>query len=538
MTRLCPFVLGALTLAIFLPAARAEVKPNALFADNAVLQQGIDVPIWGTAGEGETVTVEFAGQRISTVARHGAWSVRLKPLAASDQPAALTIRGDNTVTIRNVLVGEVWVCSGQSNMERQLGPRPPQPDIDHWREEAAAANFPTLREFQVSNLQAGAPVPEAQGQWTVCTPQTAPNFCAVGFFFARALQAARHVPVGLLWTTWGGTQAEAWTSREALLALPEYRPYVANYDKAVAEYPAKLAQFNQAEPALLQKWQEDTALITQQNQPLPPKPDTADAAALAQWQADTDRIKKENKPLPRKPGPPGDPAKSNNSPAVLYNGMIAPLEPYAIRGVCWYQGENNSGRGQAYRALFPALIADWRQHWGEGDFPFLFVQVAPYRDLQPDIREAQLLTLKAAPRTAMVVTTDIGDANNIHPPHKAPVGERLALAARALAYGEPIEYSGPIFDAAKFAGGQAVLTFTHAEHGLEAKGGPLQGFTIAGADKKFVPAAAVIAGQTVTVSNPAVPNPVAVRYGFVNVPEVNLFNQEGLPASPFRTDVD
>ena len=204
----------------------------------------------------------------------------------------------------------------------------------------------------------------------------------------------------------------------------------------------------------------------------------------------------------------------------------------------YYQGESNSGRGKAYRDLFPAMIADWRKHWGEGDLPFLYVQIAPHRDMQPDIREAQLLTLKAAPRTAMVITTDVGDANDIHPPKKAPVGERLALAARALAYGESLEYSGPVFDAVRFEGSRAVLAFTHAGRGLVAKDGPLTGFMVAGHDKKFVPADATITGNTVTVSSKEVPVPAAVRYGFVNVPDVNLYNQEGLPASPFRTDVD
>ena len=525
--------------AVPVPVALATVKPNPLFSDNAVLQQGMEVPVWGTARDGESVTVDFGGQRSSTFARNGVWSVRLRALTASDQPASMTIQGDNTVTIRNLLVGEVWVCSGQSNMERQLGPRPPQPEIDNWRQEAATANLPTFREFLAPNLQSGVPVPEANGKWTVCTPETAPNFCGVGFFFGRALQAARRVPVGVLWTTWGGTQAEAWTSRAALAALPHYHDYVANFDKAMAEYTVRLKEFQRDEPALLQKWQMETSLISRQNKPLPPRPaGNADAFTLARWQAETDRITKENKPLPNKPGPPSDPAKNNGSPSVLYNGMIAPLEPFAIRGVCWYQGESNNGNAKEYRTLFPAMIAGWRKNWGEGDFPFLFVQIAPYQDMSPYIREAQLFALKAAPRTAMVVTADVGDATNIHPAHKRPVGERLALAARALAYGEKIEYSGPLLDTARFENNRAVLTFTHAVHGLVAKDGPLKGFTIAGADKNFVPAEAVIEGQTIVVSAPGVTSPSAVRYGFVNVPDVNLFNQEGLPASPFRTDVD
>jgi sialate O-acetylesterase len=223
---------------------------------------------------------------------------------------------------------------------------------------------------------------------------------------------------------------------------------------------------------------------------------------------------------------------------VLYNGMIAPLLPYAMRGVIWYQGEANVGRERQYQTLFPAMIADWRQAWGEGDFPFLFVQIAPYRDLTPEIREAQLLSWQRTKNTAMAVTIDCGDANDIHPPHKQPMGARLALAARALAYGEKIEYSGPVFDSMKIVGANAVLHFTRPGGGLVAKDGELKGFTVAGADKVYHPAQAKIVGGTVVVNSPAVPQPVAVRYGWANVPEGNLFNRAGLPASPFRTDVE
>ena len=227
-----------------------------------------------------------------------------------------------------------------------------------------------------------------------------------------------------------------------------------------------------------------------------------------------------------------------NNPTVLFNGMIAPLVPYAIKGVIWYQGEGNAGQSQEYRTLFPRLIADWREKWGQGDFPFLFVQVAPFQNLPPGIREAQLLSWQKTPNTAMVVTTDVGDATDIHPRQKEPVGARLALAARALAYGEKIEYSGPVFDALNIDGGRAVLRFKHLGSGLLAKDGELKGFTIAGADKTFVAAKADIQGDTVVVSSAEVRTPVAVRYGWANVPDVNLFNKEGLPASPFRTDAD
>jgi sialate O-acetylesterase len=242
--------------------------------------------------------------------------------------------------------------------------------------------------------------------------------------------------------------------------------------------------------------------------------------------------------LKNAPWPPTSVAQNANAPTVLYNGMIAPLLPYAIRGVIWYQGESNVGRERQYRTLFPAMIAGWRSAWGEGDFPFLFVQIAPYRDMTPEIREAQLLTWQHTRDTAMAVTVDCGDAEDIHPAHKQPVGARLALAARAVAYGEKLEYSGPIYDSVKFKGPKAVLSFTHVDGGLVAKDGALKGFTIAGADKVFHPATAEIHGKTVVVTAESVPHPTAVRYGWANVPEVNLFNRVGLPASPFRTDTD
>jgi sialate O-acetylesterase len=225
-----------------------------------------------------------------------------------------------------------------------------------------------------------------------------------------------------------------------------------------------------------------------------------------------------------------------STPTVLFNGMIAPLLPYAIRGVIWYQGESNVRREQQYRTLFPSLIADWRQAWGQGEFPFLFVQIAPHREMTPEIRDAQLFAWQHTPNTAMAVTMDCGDANDIHPAHKQPVGARLALAARALAYGEAIEYSGPVFDGMTIQGRKASLRFTHLGAGLKAKGGPLKGFTMAGPDKVFHPAKAEIRAQTVVVTSKDVPQPVAVRYGWASVPEGNLFNKAGLPASPFRTD--
>lgn len=449
------------------PSAAPLTRLNSLFRPHAVLQRGVALPVWGTASSGQAVTVEFAGQKVSTVAKDGKWQVKLKPLSASVTPQTLTVTGGNTLTVPDLLVGDVWVASGQSNMERQLGPRPRQKDLVGWKEAAAAADFPLIREYAVPKKFTAAPVDDARGRWTACTPVTAPDFTAVGFYFARALQPAVKVPVGIIHSSWGGTVAEAWTSAGSLKTMPAFREAV-----------EKLS----------------------------------DAEAIQD--------------------------KKQNTPTVLYNAMIAPLQQFPIKGAIWYQGESNNGRARQYRDLFPLMIADWRRGWGGAEFPFLFVQIAPHKDMTPELREAQFLTLKKSPRTAMAVLTDVGDAGDIHPARKEQVGVRLALAARALAYGQKVEYSGPLFDSMKIKSGKAVVFFKHIGDGLTAEGGELKGFTIAGADKKFVPAKAEIQGKTVVVWSDEIPKPAAVRYGWANVPDVNLCNKEGLPASPFRSDVD
>jgi sialate O-acetylesterase len=501
--------LAFLLLAQSIPV-HAELKLAALFSDNMVLQQDMPVPVWGTGCAGEQVTVEFAGQKKSAKAGPtGRWQLKLDPLAASSEPRELKVTTDGPQSeirkLSGVLVGEVWICSGQSNMERQLGPREGQKPLDNWEQEAASANYPLIRHFAVARKGTDAPLADTAGKWDVCSPATAPNFTAVGYYFGRDLHKKLNVPIGLIHTSWGGTPAEAWTSHEVLeQSLPEI------FDaqrKAVDAYPALLEKYKQDEPKL-----------------------------LADWEKAAQAAKDAGKPLPRKPAPPHDPVTGSNRPANLYNGMIAPLIPYAIRGVIWYQGESNSGQGKQYQTLFPLMIADWRAQWKQGVFPFLFVQIAPYKKMTPEIREAQLLTWEKMPNTAMVVTADVGDAEDIHPTHKEPVGARLALAARALAYGEKIEYSGPVFKSMKVEGNRAILSFTHVDSGLVAKDGELKGFTIAGTNKNFFPAKAEILDDTVVVSSEQVSAPVAVRYGWANVPDVNLFNREGLPATPFRTD--
>lgn len=438
----------------------AEVKPNVLFTDGAVLQRGQAVPVWGTAKDGEKVTVEIAGQSATTTAQGGKWKLELKPLEAGG-PYEMKISGENTVTVNNLLVGEVWVASGQSNMEWTLNASF-QPEI-----EKPKANFPQIRMITAKKVPSRQPLEEIQGSWQVCSPETVGNFSAVAYYFARDLQAKLGVPVGIISTSWGGTPAQAWTSAEGFEGHPELNGY---------------------------------------------------AAAL-----------KASDALPEK--------GQQNFPAALYNGMIAPVVPYGMKGVIWYQGESNAGKSKEYQTLFPAMIADWRSKWKLGDFPFLYVQIAPFKGQPPEIREAQFLTLGKTKNTAMAVTTDYGDANDIHPKKKEPVGHRLSLAARALAYGEKIVHSGPLYDSMKAADGKAEISFQSVGGGLVAKDGDLKGFTIAGADGKFVPAKAVITGDKVVVSAEGVADPKAVRYGWENVPDVNLFNKEGLPASPFRTDV-
>ncbi len=527
-TRTTPTTFAALVLAaVSSGSLHAEVKPNPLFTDGAILQRGQAVPVWGTARDGEKVSVTLGDQKLTTTAANGAWRVELKPLTAGG-PFTLTITGDNTVTVNNVLVGEVWVCSGQSNMEWPLS------RAANAAEEGPKALYPKIRMFTVTKTISIQPLTEAKGSWIECSPATVGNFSAVGYFFARDLYQKLGIPVGMIHTSWGGTVAQAWTSKEGLSKAPELKGYadaaknaLDNYSAEVAAFQPKIDAFKAAKAVwdetvgkpyqeTLKAWDEETAKAKAASQPLPPKP----------------------VPSSQQPTAPKAPAGNQNSECTLFNGMVNPIIPYAMKGVIWYQGESNANQSRLYRSLFPAMIADWRTLWNQGNFPFLFVQIAPFNGQPPEIREAQMLTLAKSPNTAMTVTTDVGNATDIHPTQKEPVGQRLALAARALAYGEKIEYSGPLYQSMATKGEKIALTFTHTGSGLVAKDGELKGFTIAGADGKFVPAEAKINGSNIIVSGAGVTEPKAVRYGWANVPDVNLFNKEGIPASPFRTDVD
>jgi sialate O-acetylesterase len=498
-----------LTIQLAPALALAEVKLPALIGDNMVLQQGKKVAIWGTADPGESVSVTLGDHSATaTAGSDGGWKAELGPLKAGG-PYDVTIVGKNTITLHNVVVGEVWVCSGQSNMEMAVGNSPRAwGGVKNYEKEIAAGNYPLLREFTVKKAVAGKPQKEVQGHWMVASPQTVGEFTAVGYFFGRDLSKALKVPVGLVHSSWGGTPAESWTSAEALAANPDLKPLLDDWAQKVADYPKLFDAYKQQ---------------------------------LNDWQQAAEKAEAEGTVAPPAPPMPPDPRSSPWRAAGLYNGMIAPLLPYAIAGAIWYQGESNADRAYQYRKLFPTMIQDWRRAWGEGDFPFLFVQLANFiQNFAPktswaELREAQSMTL-SLPKTGMAVAADIGDPYDIHPKNKQEVGRRLALAAEAIAYAKRVVYSGPVYQSMTTEGGSIRLKFKEVNGGLVAKGGALRGFEIAGEDRKFVPAEARIDGNTVVVQSARVSKPVAVRYAWEDNPECSLYNKAGLPASPFRTD--
>ncbi len=501
MRRIVSPRITAIVASLFCIAASASgaVQLNGLFTDNMVLQQDKKIAVWGTADDGEKVTVSLGDQQASAEAKEGRWIVWLNPMKAGG-PIEMKVNGSNTITLKNVLVGEVWICSGQSNM---AWPVSASTDKDKY---IAESKNPQIRLYKVPNITSTKPLADVKGSWVECNPQTVPSFSAVGYFFGKDLNASLKVPVGLINTSWGGTPAESWTSREALEANPALKNMLPNWERYIRdEYPKAQKAYEEK----LKKWREQTG---------------------------------EKKPKGKKGAEPRPPAGPNapHRPSCLYNAMIHPLLPFAIRGAIWYQGESNASRAFEYRTLFATMIQDWRKVWNQGDFAFLCVQLAPFENGKeqcwPELREAQFLATQTLPNVGMAVITDLGNRSDIHPKQKAPVGARLALAARAIAYGEKIVYSGPIYSNMKVEGGKVVLSFKHVGGGLVAKDGELKGFTIAGKDQKFVPAKAEISGEQVVVGSPEVTEPVAVRYGWLNCPEVNLFNKEGLPASPFRTD--
>ena len=482
---------------------QAAVTLPKVISDHMVLQQGVPVRIWGKANPGEAVTVKFQGQSLATKANaSGKWEAYLAPLKAGSE-GVLRIEADNAIAVRDVLVGEVWVASGQSNMvwpvERSNNPE----------KEAAAAKYPKIRLFKVTLKTSDEPLDDVDGEWTECSPESVPGFSAVGYFFARHIHEQLRVPVGVIQSAWGGTPAEAWTSTEALKADPALWFYLSNWDEVLAGYPAEKVRHEQA---------------------------------IEEWEKEAAKAKVAGSESPRRPRAPRGPGHQHQ-PATLYNAMIAPLTPFAIRGAIWYQGESNANRNQGllYERLFKTMILDWREKWAQGDFPFLFVQLANFGRVSPEgawpeLRESQTKTLDLR-NTGMAVTVDIGNPTDIHPKNKQDVGRRLALAARAVAYGQELVYSGPIYRQVTREGGELRVWFDHTGRGLRAAGGgALQGFVIAGTDRVFVPAEAKIDGKAVVVSSSKVSDPVAVRYAWAADPQNNLQNTDGLPASPFRSD--
>jgi sialate O-acetylesterase len=488
---------------LLLPAASADVTLPHVFSNNMVLQRDMPVTIWGHAEEGEKITVTFNGEEYAIAADElGEWKLVLPALKAGG-PYEMTLCGKNRIHLTNILVGEVWICSGQSNMEWPLH------RLNDPEKVIAGADFPRIRLLHIKKKAAGQPASDIDTSWNVCTPDVSPAFSAVAYYFGRELHRKLSVPVGLINTSWGGTRIEPWTPIVGFQSVPRFMKIVREVREADADYRKK---FEAALPAL-EAW-------------LP----TARRAIIG------------GQRIPAMPVMPIHKLKSHRRPTGIYNAMIHPVVPFAIRGAIWYQGEANRGDDMTYFDRMKALINGWREIWGQGDFPFYFVQLAPFRyagnaiDLA-EIWEAQTAAL-ALPNTGMVVTTDIANLTDIHPRNKLDVGRRLALWAMARTYGETgLVYSGPLYRMMSIKEGTVRLLFDHVGGGLVSRDGePLTWFEVAGENKQFVHASARIDGNAVVVWNEKVPNPVAVRFGWHQEAQPNLANREGLPASPFRTD--
>jgi len=638
--------LAAIAFAFVFFNAHADVKLPKIFSSNMVLQQGIETPVWGWADKGERIVATFNGNTVRTRANNqGKWQVKL-PAQEYGGPHSLIIKGKNTVELKNVMIGEVWVCSGQSNMQWRVD------QSNNPEEEIEAANYPGIRLFTVPRTVAQFPQDDiSDGEWVECSPETVSGFSAVAYFFGRDLHRELNVPVGLIHTSWGGTVAETWISpntigndsdfREKLIELQQmdldsYRKArldqvrellggeIPTEDKGMVDGIAVWAGLDYSDG----HWRSIKTPMYWENQGYIDidgigwyrkeiqlneeqtnanltlhlgKVDDSDITFIngieigrTENKYDEDRIYTIDKKY-LKPGSNmivvrvqdtggnggiwGDPENQflaignekmdisgdwkfriskaevssvnvgpNSYPTLLFNAMIKPLVPFGIKGAIWYQGESNAGRAKQYQRIFPSLITDWRSHWQQGDFPFLFVSLAnfmappkePGESDWAELREAQTKTL-SLPNTGMALAIDIGEANDIHPRNKQDVGKRLALNAYKIAHGKDMVHSGPMYDSVEFKDGKAYISFTETGSGLEVKDryGYLKGFTIAGPDRKFHWAKAELVDEKmVVVHSEEVANPVSVRYGWANNPDdVNLYNREGLPANPFRTDV-
>jgi sialate O-acetylesterase len=642
MNKIAYFIITAIAF-VSSPKSMALTLPS-LFTDNMVMQQGIEVPVWGVTIPNTKIDIELGEYKVSTISKNsGKWFAHLPKMSAGG-PYEMKITADETIILKNVMIGEVWLASGQSNMEWSL-----KSGVTNTEQEIAAANYSDIRYFQVPKNVSRLPLGDTNGgEWITCSPSTAGNMSAVAYYFARELWLQQKVAVGIIQSYWGGTVCEAWTSQEILANLEDfvgpvkeirergedwealqkkadqlaevraeiektarsgiekgvYRTDFNDSDWAKTQYPVNMWHMKldwywgfmwvrkwidipvemAGKPAIINLGKiafEDITWFngvkignkTNQNQPREYKipgeliksgKNLIAIRILSRYGAgkigtasSEPELRSAEEPIQSKVSLKGEwlfsekiepefpvGTEYQNRPSALFNAMISPLIPFAIKGVIWYQGESNADRAFQYRSLFPAMITDWRTRWGLGDFPFLFVQLANYeqQNSEPvesdwaELREAQLMTLKL-PNTGMAVTIDVGDAEDIHPKNKKPVGERLYLAAQKVAYEENVLHSGPAYKSFKNEGDAIRIFFTSNGTGLVGKNGkPLKGFAIAGLDKKFYWADAEIDGNTIVVKSPMVSSPVAVRYAWDKNPECSLYNKEGLPASPFRTD--
>ena len=490
--------------------ARGDVKPSPLFTDNAVIQRDSVTFVWGSADPGEKVEVSFAGRRAETVAdASGEWKVALDPMQGGLH-GTLGIRGKNSVQFANVVTGDVWLCSGQSNMGRDVA------TSANGAAEVAAANEPDIRQFRVPQKSANEPQTDrfVSGGWQPALPKTVGKFTAAGYYFAREIHAQVGIPIGIIHSSWGGTPIVPWIPLGSVKAFSGYAQMLQREQADLAAWPARKLKFEES---------------------------------LKRWNVEVAAAKAAGKPIPDKPWDPGSPSAGQNMPGELYNGMIHPLLNYRIRGALWYQGEANAGsgaRGAAdYAELQTLLIEGWRKSWAIGDFPFYYVQLPnfgsptdPTRKSWAFFREGQA-AVRSVKNTDMAVLIDIGETNNIHPLNKQEAGRRLALLALAGTYGKSVSAHGPELIASAVEGNAIRVRLRYATKGLVWRGeAPAKGFEVAGADGKFVPASAMIDGDTLLVMAKGLGAPCYVRYAWADDPVATLFNGDGLPAMPFRTD--
>ncbi len=499
----------------------AEIKLSAIFCNHMVLQRGVEIPIWGTARPGEKISILLNGKTKEIIADStGNWLVKF-PKQKAGGPFKMDIFGDNTITIDDVYVGDVWLCSGQSNMDMTVAKEDRYwCGVNNEAEEVANANFPMIRFFDVDYTPSHTVKTDVTGKWEICSPQTVGHQSAVAYFFAREIYQKYKIPVGMVTSAYGASTAETWISKDALEAHPNLKPlldaYTAKWDKFVADSAVTMGKYREE----MKKFKGDMVAI----------------------QASAGDVTAKKPKVPKNP----DPELDQHNPYVCYNGMINGLIPYAIEGALWYQGESNGSSANQYREIMETLIADWRSKFGVGDFPFFYVQLANYGKPMAKpvedgsmmiVREAQVQNLSVK-KTGMAVAIDNAgnEPTNIHPKNKQEIGRRLALIARAKVYGEKIEFSGPMYKSYKVKGSAIVLSFNHIGKGLIAKNDSLTGFAICGEDKKWVWANAKIVGKTVVVSSKEIEKPIAVRYCWGTNPPASLMNKNELWTPNFRTD--